>query len=122
MSLLFSEIIERSWWERWLSVDMSHVDLLLHAPQGAVLVETHGRRVQLTVLEPWIADRLLSDWPGRVISIEARNEPPPLRPPFGMATCVTLAKSVVGCFNPFIITPHALARWCVAQGGTDLGR
>lgn len=101
---------------------MAHVDIMLHSPQGAALIESHGRRIQCTLLEPWIADSLLAGWPGRVISLETFTGSPPVIPPFGMTTCVTLAKSVVGCFNPLVVTPWALARWCLARGGTDLGR
>lgn len=119
--MLFSENPERAWWECRLAAGMSHVDILLHCPVAAVLVESHGRRVRLTTLEPWVADRLVEDWSGRVISLERHESDPPGWPPIGLTTCVTLAKSIVGCFNPLVITPMALAKWCLAQGGTDLG-
>jgi hypothetical protein len=122
VALLFSDGGgERTWWERWLAPATAHVDILVLTEAHAVLMESFGGHLTVTDMEGFTAWRLIARWPGTVVVFTPASRRRQ-RCPFGMSTCVTLAKAVLGCNDWRGQTPAALRQWALARGGIEYGR
>lgn len=122
VALLFSEGAgEYAFWERTLHPDHQHVDTLVFTPGHGVLLESFGGALTVTDLELYRARDLVAGWGGPVVMFAPGNRRRRSRWPFGMTSCVTLAKAIVGCNEWRVLTPWQLKRWALAHGGLEIG-
>lgn len=121
VTLLFSANAERRWYERFLHPDFGHIDILALQDDIGMLLEPYGGTLRMTAMDREIALKLLWSWRGPMVSMV-----PDLSPighgPWEPASCVALAKSVVGCNNRRVWTPRQLYQWCLDNGGQCLGK
>lgn len=103
----------------------AHVDVIVFArepKESHLLIESYGGHIEHTHLDDRECFDFIAHSPCEVL-LYTRNHPPiagdrlQLQP----ATCVTLAKAVIGCRSWLVQTPGQLRRWILKNGGYSRG-
>ena len=114
--LVYSEADPDSpFWTRWLDLQLGHVDIWQPVGQGAYLVtRPHFDRLEFT-----FASQADFDDAGHTVQwVRAHyTRLGKVLYPFGLRTCVTVAKAMLGIHRARIFTPRQLFNYVQARGG-----
>lgn len=128
--VIFTGSENRRWWRIFVRPGWRHVSIVLPAyPAGQSLMRPaasqfvcmwtdHVRSDVLPQTPTAVCEAALKDGATCVISIAVDQKFSGRYVPFGLLTCVSLVKAMIGCKAWYVWTPEQLARWLLQNGGT----
>lgn len=127
--LIFSGSENRQWWRFFLRRGWRHVLVIIPAyypkpglnavPYSQVInFWTDQVRSDVVFMDPAaLCEAALRDGATAAISLHVDQRFTGRYLPRGLFTCVSLAKSLIGCNDWTVWTPEQLARWMLRHGG-----
>ncbi len=99
-----------AWWARLIARDFSHVEIWWSIGDGYyVAIQPFHHYLEANVMH--------GEPTGVVQRVTAMRRSRTPMVPFGLKTCVTVAKAVVGIRNAFVLTPKQLFNYVEKRGG-----
>ena len=100
----------RAWWTFWLPRGLDHIDVW--RPIGG------GFHLAIAAYHDRLSIELIEGEPSGVVQrVVARRPRGKAMLPFGLKTCVTLAKAALGIRAPWVVTPRQLFRYVQKRNG-----